>query len=334
MLLQNAERIRVVFFGTPAYAVPALEALHHMPEIDLRLVVTQPDRPAGRGRVLTPPPVKVAALGLHYPLYQPVSLRTPADREPLVDTRADVFVVAAYGKILGPRLLSIPSFGSINLHASLLPTLRGASPIAASILLGDSETGVTLMLMDEGLDTGPVLAQRALTIETTDTTVSLTARLSELGAHLLADELLPIIHGKIRPVPQDDMDATMTRPLVKADGWVDWSRTAGEIERHVRAMWDWPRAWTTAGDTTVQIHSARATDAVSNLNPGMLRETTEGVVVGTGAGDLVLERIQLPGGRPIDVETWARQVDLSALRLGASGRPIHDLGPIVRRVRP
>jgi len=177
-------RIRVVFFGTPEYAVPALAALAEDPRFTVVLVVTQPDRPAGRGHALLPPPVKMEALQRGLRVYQPESLRRHSEREPLIEADADVFVVAAFGLIFGKRTLALPRMGCLNLHASLLPKYRGASPVAAAILQGDRETGVSLMLMDEGLDTGPVIATATIAIDLADTTESLTARLAGVAARM------------------------------------------------------------------------------------------------------------------------------------------------------
>ncbi len=256
MCANPAEPIRIVYFGTPTYAVPALEALLRDHRAQVTLVVTQPDRPAGRGRKLTPPPVKDVAVLHGVSVYQPEFLRTAADREPIAGQHADLFVVAAFGKIFGPKLLALPRLGAVNLHASLLPQYRGASPISAAILEGRNETGITLMRMDTGLDTGPILAQRPLAIDAQATTASLTPSLAQLGAELLIDSLGNLTDGSLAAVAQEDGAASMTRPLVKADGWIDWQMPAVEIERQVRAMWDWPRAWTTLRGELVQIHRA------------------------------------------------------------------------------
>ncbi len=177
-------------------------------------------------------------------------------------------MVAAFGKIFGPRLLALPRLGSVNLHASLLPHYRGASPISAAILEGRVETGVTLMGMDTGLDTGPILAQRALHVDSAATTASLTPQLAQLGAALLIEQLGAIIEGTLEPEPQDARTATLTRPLLKSDGWIDWNSSAEMIERQVRAMWDWPRAWTTWQGDQVQIHRASCDPTPTSLTPG------------------------------------------------------------------
>jgi len=327
-----AEPIRLVYFGTPAYAVPALQALAFDDRVQIALVVTQPDRPAGRGRKLTPPPVKEAAGELGLDVYQPETLRTAADRSPVAAAHADLFVVAAFGKIFGPKLLALPPMGSVNLHASILPDYRGASPISAAILEGNFRTGVTLMGMDMGLDTGPVLAQRSLDILPEDTTASLTPRLAQLGADLLIDSLDDLLAGRLRPVVQCDTEATITRPLVKADGWIDWHLPAVSIARHVRAMWDWPRAWTTLDGAIVQIHRASVAAVSPSHEPGTLSHGTGGVVAATGDGGLLLEVVQLTGGKPLAGELVLQRAAGAKMRLGNEGEPERPAVPLIRPV--
>jgi methionyl-tRNA formyltransferase len=293
------QTIRVVVFGTPGYAVPALRLLAEDPRVTVPLVVTQPDRPAGRGKALTPPAVKLEAERLGLPVYQPATLRDPASRQPLVDAAADLFVVAAFGLIFGEKTLSIPRIAPINLHASLLPSYRGASPITAAILNGDAETGVSLMVMERGLDSGPVIATRAIPIPADATTESLTPALGEVGAALLIDTLGGFVAGEVVPVLQPDAGISLVRPLTKADGEIDWRQPAEQIERHVRAMWSWPRAWTRLGDETLQIH-ATSLDTAENLAPGELDLQRGRVVVGTGDRAIVLEQAQFPGKAAMD----------------------------------
>ncbi|MGI8485818.1 MAG: methionyl-tRNA formyltransferase [Thermomicrobiales bacterium] len=303
---------RLIYMGTPDFAVPALRALAARPDIDLALVVTQPDRPAGRGRRLTPPPVKTTALELSLPILQTHTLRDADVRDRITVLAPDLIVVAAFGLILGRWVLDLPRHGCVNLHASLLPHYRGANPIATAILNGDSTTGVSLMRMESGLDTGPVYATGSLPILATDTTASLTPRIADLAANLLESHLETLLGGSLPAIAQPDT-ATLTRPLVKADGRIDWTNSAAAIERQVRAMWPWPRAFTTLpdGDTAVQIHAA----VVANLSfdqsdsgkpAGLILPNTSGkpgVLVASGTssdpGVLVLTTVQLPGGRPL-----------------------------------
>lgn len=319
--MTESARIRVVFFGTPDYAVPALRALGSDSRFDVVLVVTQPDRPAGRGRALQPPAVKVEAERLGLTVYQPESLRKSEARTPLEAARADVFVVAAYGLIFGRKTLAIPRFGALNLHASLLPKYRGASPVAAAILHGDSETGVTLMAMDEGLDTGAIVATIRVLIEPKDTTATLTARLAEAGAQLAIDAIPRFVAGELRPVPQPTEGATLTRPLTKADGWLGWDRSASVLERQVRAMWPWPRAWTTSQDGQLQVHRASVAEGESGT-PGEIRLQKDALMVACGAGWLRLDVVQPAGGKPMPGPAWAagRRLQAGAV-LGATGEP-------------
>lgn len=335
---QSPRPIRVVFFGTPDFAVPALRALADDPRFEIVLVVTQPDRPAGRGRKVVMPAVKAAAQELGLVVHQPTRLRVEADRQPLVDARADVFVVAAYGMIFGPKTLAIPRIGCLNLHASILPAYRGASPISAAIAERRPRTGVSLMRMERGLDTGPVLGEQSVAIAPDDTTASLTARLAGIAAALAVDLIPAVVAGAVPPVAQSG-PATLTRPLEKADGWLDWHRPALELEALVRAMWPWPRAWTTvgypAGDGWVlQIHRAAVIERSepSPLAPGTVIATEGGLAVVTGDGALQLDTVQTPGGRPVagTALTTASRLTLGS-QLGQSGGP-SDRKPLVAAV--
>jgi methionyl-tRNA formyltransferase len=313
--------VRIVFFGTPSFAVPILKRLAHDSQFDVRLVVSQPDRQAGRGRRLEASPVIVAARELGLPSYQPATLRTREAREPLAAVEADVFVVAAYGLIFGAKTLALPRLGCINVHASLLPQYRGAAPISAAILAGDRETGVTLMKMDTGLDTGPMLAVQSMTIEPRATTESLTAQLAELGADLAARNLPELATGAVPLIAQPAAGASLTRPLTKADGWIDWNRSATELERAVRAFWPWPRAWTTLDSSPLQIHQAAVAPALDDDSPGTVVAASRELVVRCGEGALRLSRVQAAGGKPVsDTEFLAgRRVPVS--RLGEHGAP-------------
>lgn len=319
--------------------MPALRALFADARFNVVLSVTQPDRPAGRGRKLVMPAVKAAALEVGVPIHQPVGLRTEAERQPLVDAQADVFVVAAYGVIFGAKTLAIPRFGCLNLHASILPAYRGASPISAAIADRKDRTGVTLMRMERGLDTGPMLGTRSLVIGPNDTTASLTARLAEVGAVLAVDLIPKVVAGDVRPVPQAGT-ATLTRPLVKADGWLDWKRPAAELEAQIRAMWPWPRAWTTAGadgetDRILQVHRASLVEGSTDVAAPAGTVLVDGqadVVVVTGDGLLRLDTAQEAGGRPLAASALRNSLRLEAGEiLGESGGPDRQL-PLVTGV--
>jgi methionyl-tRNA formyltransferase len=294
--------IRIVYFGTPDYAAPTLQRLARDPRFDVILVVTQPDREAGRGHRIVPPPVKVVAQSLGIPVAQPSTLRDESIRQQLRQIEADLFVVAAYGLIFSQAILEIPARGCLNLHASLLPKYRGAAPVTAAILQGEPKTGVTLMGMERGLDTGPIVAMAEIDILPLDTTESLSARLAVLGADLALREIPRLLAGEIMLRPQPE-EATAVRQLTKADGQIDWTQPAGQIERQVRAMWPWPRAWTLLGDRAVQVHlSSVVIDVDSALfqPPGTVRVVEGNPVVICGAGTaLSIDRAQLAGANPV-----------------------------------
>lgn len=322
---------RIIYMGTPAFACPALAALAERPGVEVSLVVTQPDRPAGRGRRLQESPVKALADALGLPTYQPVRLRDAESRHPFAALQPDLIVVAAYGLILGRSVLELPARGCVNLHASLLPEYRGASPVSAAILRGDDETGVTLMRMERGLDTGPMFASARTTIAADDTTESLTERLSFVARDLLLNNLDALLARSIDTQPQGAA-ASLTRPLVKADGWIDWSAPAAHIERHVRAMWPWPRAWTIVPNgSTMQIHAASVVDEGGLGEPGTVAAERLKLRIRCGTGWLQVERGQLAGGRPMD---GRELVANRALATGAllGGRTPTKPGPLLTRV--
>ena len=292
-------KARIIFMGTPDFAVPALRKLAERDDVDLSLVVTQPDRPAGRGRKLVAPPVKDAADELGLEVLQTDSLRHAEVKQRIIHEQPDLIVVAAFGMILGKWVLELPRLGCVNLHASLLPKHRGASPISEAILVGDDVTGVTLMQMDRGLDTGDMLAKIEVPILDSDTTESLTPKLADAAAELLDAKLAALLAGELSPVAQPG-GATETRQLTKDDGRIDWSTSAAHIERQIRAMWSWPRAWTTVDDSVrMQIHSARVAES-EEIAAGLVGIENKSVLVGTGEGDLELLRVQLPGGKPVE----------------------------------
>ncbi|MBM3188837.1 MAG: methionyl-tRNA formyltransferase [Chloroflexi bacterium] len=297
----------VVFFGTPEFAVPVLEGLlaHH----DVLAVVTQPDRRVGRGRRrVQAPPVKTLALTHGLCVLQPARLRRdPETVQILRELGADVFVIAAYGQILRPEVLAIPPRGCIGVHASLLPKLRGAAPIAAAILQGLTETGVTLMLTNEGVDTGPILAQRRAAIEPRDTTATLTRRLTQMGADLLIETLPGWLAGAIMPQPQDERQATYAPPIGREDAVINWTRPAVEIDRQIRAYATWPVAFCWCGGQRLLVLRAHPLPSWSGEGePGTVVQFAEGIGVVTGQGLLVLDEIQLAGKRPMTPEALAR----------------------------
>jgi methionyl-tRNA formyltransferase len=263
--------------------------------------VTQPDRPVGRSARPVPPPVKSLAQEHGLPVLQPPSLRRPAALAALARLRPEVGIVAAYGAILRPDVLALPPQGYLNVHASLLPRWRGAWPVGAAILAGDAETGATIMRLDAGMDTGPILARRPTPIRPQDTTASLQERLATLGADLLVEVLPAYLAGRLVPEPQDDRAATYSQMVRKEDGRLDWSRPAPELERQVRAMQPWPVAWTVWGDKTLRILAAHVLPGTpegapaEETEPGRVVRHRSGVAVATGAGWLGLDRLQLEG---------------------------------------
>jgi len=289
---------RIVFLGTTDYSVPILEAL--LVEHEVIAVITQPDRPAGRGRRLTMPPVKTRALAADIPVFQPARLsRDQETLAQLCDLAPDLFVLAAYGQILKPNVLAIPPHGTIGVHASLLPRWRGAAPVAAAILNGDPETGVTLMLTDEGMDTGPIIAQRSIPIGEKDTRESLTRKLSFLGADLLRETLPDWLAGRIRPVPQNDALATYAPPLAKDAGRLDWSLPAVQLARIVRACTPWPGAFLNWRGQRIRVIRAHPESCPGESLPGTVISRGKTIGVATVDGILVLEQLQPPGKRPM-----------------------------------
>ncbi len=304
---------RIVFLGTPEYAVPVLRAClqHH----EVVYAVTQPDRYGGRGRrQLIGSPVKMTAADAGVPILQPVRLSRDAEALSLLEeAQADVFVLAAYGQILRPNVLALPRHGVIGVHASLLPRWRGASPVAAAIRAGDADTGVSLMLTEAGLDTGPVIAWEATPVGPHDTTGSLTARLADLGATLLIDTLPAWVAGQIRPQQQDEALATYAPEIAKADGRIDWSQSAVAIERHIRAMSPWPGAFTfTAGDTRLTLWQAHVLEQTPCDVPGTIQSVDGALAVATGDGMLCVDLLQPAGRRTMPGDAYLRgQPDLA-----------------------
>jgi len=300
---------RVVFMGTPEFGIPALEYLLRS-EYELVAVYTQPDRPVGRGRAPASPPVKRAALEHGIDVLQPATLRDPAEVERLAALKPDVAVVAAYGQIRPRSVLDIPEYGCLNIHPSLLPSYRGATPIPAAILAGDEDTGVTIMLLDVGMDTGPTLSQFVVEIEPGDTAASLTAKLADAGARLLGETLPLWLDRLITPQPQDESRATYTSPITKEDGLVDWHLPAVDIWRRVRAFYPWPGCYTHWRGKLLRINGAVPLHKEGELAPGRVvaLESEQPAVVGveTGDGILGLVNIQLEGKRAIPASEFLR----------------------------
>lgn len=291
---------KIVFMGTPDFALPSLTAL--LDSHTVVAVVTQPDRPSGRHRRLRPSPVKRAALEASIPLLQPERIRSGESISALRVMRADLFVVVAFGQILPQVLLDVPRIASINVHASLLPRWRGAAPIQAAIRAGDQETGVTLMIMDAGLDTGPVIAQRSAPISREETGKSLHDKLAQLGAELLVQSLPSFLDGSLSPRPQDDACATYAPTIKKAEGRLDWSRAAAELERTIRAFTPWPGSFTIWNGAPLKIHAGYA--AAGLASPGLVFNHEKGIAIGTGAGLFFPTEVQMPGKTRLSIEAF------------------------------
>ncbi|ELC7366506.1 methionyl-tRNA formyltransferase [Stenotrophomonas maltophilia] len=291
--------MRIVFAGTPEFAVSSLRAAarHH----EVVAVYTQPDRPAGRGRGLAPSPVKLEAVARGIPVYQPESLKDEAAQQQLRDLQPDLMVVVAYGLILPKAVLAIPTHGCWNVHASLLPRWRGAAPIQRAIQAGDAKTGVCLMQMEAGLDTGPVLLHQELPIAATDTGGQLHDKLAELGAQVLSDGL-GLLRAGIKPIarPQPEQGVTYAHKLDKAEAKLDWAQGAGALARTVRAFNPWPIAEATLAGERVRIHGAVALEADHGQAPGtVLAASRDGIDIACGQGALRLRVLQREGGKAI-----------------------------------
>ena len=307
------ESPRILVAGTPDFALASLEALVAVGYAPCA-VLTQPDRPAGRGKQLTASPVKTFAQSQGIPVLQPATLRDDEQVATLADLEPDVMIVAAYGLILPQAVLDVPRAGCLNVHASLLPRWRGAAPIQAAILAGDEQTGVCLMQMEAGLDTGPVFACEPVDIGEREDAGQLHDRLAAAGGQLLVAHLGDILAGRIQARPQDDAMATYAPKIRPADAQLDWRLSAAELERMVRAYDPAPGAWFMAGNERTKCWQAR--EVAGNAAPGtVLNAGPDGIVVACGQGALRLESLQRPGKRAVTAAEYAAQVDLSGRQL-------------------
>uniref|UniRef100_A0A831TA99 Methionyl-tRNA formyltransferase n=1 Tax=Thermorudis peleae TaxID=1382356 RepID=A0A831TA99_9BACT len=303
--------ITIVFFGTSEFAVPILQSLASDSRFTVSLVVTQPDRPAGRGQRLMPPPVKKTAQEMGLPVFQPESLRAPGSRERLEQVVADIYVVAAYGEILPKSILRLPLRGAVNVHPSLLPRYRGASPVQAAILNGDEETGITIIEMTARMDAGPILAQIRVPIAPRETAGELLARLAVLASQTLPDLVERYARGDIVPIPQDETQASYTRPLTKEDARIDWSKPGEEIERLVRAMQPWPRAWTMVDGRRLIVTSLDISHGDYILAPGQIHVDQDRLLVGTGSVPVILQEVVPEGRKSLSAIDWWRGARLT-----------------------
>jgi methionyl-tRNA formyltransferase len=306
--------VRIVFFGSPSFAVPTLEALRAAGH-DVALVVSQPGKPFGRKAEITDPPVASLAKSLGMHVFQPPTLKDDAAVARLAETRADLFIVAAYGKILAQRVLDLPRLGCLNVHGSLLPRWRGASPVQASILAGDAETGVSIMRMEAGMDTGPVYAMRKTEIGEEEDSASLGARLALLGARVLIETLNSLEGEEGRsPVPQDDSHATYCPKIAREDARVDWTRRAPEMVRRARAFTPWPGLFTTRRNARLKLsHLSLVVDgawvregAAASSPPGTVLEAGGRIVVACGEGAVAVATLQAEGRKALPAADFVR----------------------------
>ena len=305
---------KIVFFGTSDFAVPILERLRGDADFSLLEVVTQPDKPAGRKRLLTAPAVKRAAETFGLKVHQPASIKDEAETAHFKELGADAYVVVSYGKILPKALLEIPPFGGVNVHASLLPCYRGASPISAAIAAGEKETGITVMKMDEKMDEGPTLATSRVPIGDEDTTETLSIKLARSAAELIGPTLKLYLEGGIEPKPQAHEQASYCGILKREDGRIDWSKGAVEIERFIRAMQPWPEAfthWARGGKPPLKLTIKKAAvlhpESKCDVSgaPGSVCKLSDGTVgVNCGAGSLTLKTVQLEGKKQADIKDF------------------------------
>ena len=295
---------RLIFMGTPQFAVPSLRALLAQGE-NIVGVVTQPDRPQGRGRKLTPPPVKLLAQEADIPVLQAAKIRTENFFRSLEQLRPDLIIVVAYGRILPSNILNLPVHGVINVHGSLLPKYRGAAPVQWAIIRGEKETGVTVMEVDEGLDTGDMLLSARLAISPDDTAGSLAAKMAELGGKTLCRALELMRRDELPPQKQDDSLATLAPPLEKKQGIIDWSRPAREIDCLIRGLDPWPMAQTTYNDKWLRLMRPRVINDQKPTEPGLIQQADKnGLLISCGRDSLLVREVQLQGARRMDVAAF------------------------------
>ncbi|MFA6194540.1 MAG: methionyl-tRNA formyltransferase [Patescibacteria group bacterium] len=297
------KNIRVIFMGTPEFALPGLSRLIAAPEFEIVGVFTQPDKPVGRKQLLTPPPVKELALKHKIKVFQPEKIRP--EIETIRSLKPDLIIVIAYGKIIPQDILDIPTFGCINVHASLLPKYRGAACLNAPILHGDTETGVTIMRMEAGLDTGPILRQAKIKLNGSETLADVHDQLAELGATQLVSTLLDFVNGKIKPQAQDDSQASYIKTLKKEDGRIDFSKSASEIERMIRAYNPWPGTYTEINGEILKIIAVEHEAAkINKTKPGQLFQDNGRLFIQCGQNSLVVLILQLAGKRIMSAEEF------------------------------
>ncbi len=323
-----SQPLRVVFLGTPQFAVPTLEALQQAPEIELLGALTQPDRPAGRGQKLAPPPIKTVAESYGVPVFQPKSLKKdPAVLGWLRQQQPDFLVTAAFGQILSQEVLDIPKIGTVNVHASLLPEYRGPNPVQRAILDGKTTTGITTMLTDVGVDTGDILLKAETPIGPNETTGQLTERLAHVGASLLIETLLGMRQGTVQPQPQAHEQATHAGKCHKEDAQINWLEPAERIHNKIRAFHPWPGAYTFLGDERIKLLESRLPNSEEMLKTqqtgAIFDMIKDGIRVQTGQGILEILRVHPPGKREMNARDWWNGVRGKA-STQCFGAPVHN----------
>lgn len=292
-MAENSNKIKLIFIGTPDFAIPALLSIINHPDFEIIAVITQPDKKVGRKQTLTFPSVKTTAIKHNLLVWQPIKIREIVNN--IAAIKPDVIVVAAYAQIIPELILSIPKFGCINIHGSLLPKYRGASCVQAAIISGDNETGITIMKMDKNLDTGPILKQSSIKIINNDTAGTVSIKLAELGGQMIAQTIKSYINSDIKPIQQDDKQSTYAPTLKKNDGIINWLKTAPEIERFVRAMLPWPGAWTTWQNKKIAIKKIHSINIETTAQVGQVFIYEYAPAIQCGHGLIVFDLIQLEG---------------------------------------
>jgi len=313
--------LRIVFAGTPEFAAISLQALldnQQQNNYELVGVYTQPDRPSGRGHKLVASPVKQLALDHNIPIFQPINFKADEDKEQLVELNADIMIVAAYGIILPKAVLETPKLGCLNVHGSILPRWRGAAPIHRALIAGDETTGITIMQMDVGLDTGDMLLKAYCDIKPTDTSASLHDHLAKLGGEALVDALEKLKKSELIPEKQDDSLSNYAVKLTKQEGNILWEDTAELIERKIRGLSPWPSAFTQSSEGVMKIHAAALANVESDTSsPGdIVVVSKEGIIVSTGAGTLRITEVQFAGGKRMKVQDALNGKHKKALEIG------------------
>ncbi len=298
--------MKILFWGTPDFSVPTLKTLYEA-DHEILGVVTQPDRPKGRGRALQPSPVKQFALEKGLQVFQPEKASNPKFIDDLYQLRSDMFIVIAYGQILRQEVLEIPKWFCMNIHASLLPKYRGAAPINRSILNGDTETGITTMKMDEGMDTGDMLLKKNVSITSEDDAVTLAEKLSQVGAELTIETLDLLAQGKLELTPQNDSEATLAPKLKKEEGLISWDKSAETLHNQVRGFMPWPGAYTFYGSKRISVIKSETVSGEESDEPGVVARVSDyGIEVGTGKGRLIVKELKPEGKGVMPTQSFLR----------------------------